>query len=259
MFNYKKGIEVAQNTGNNKTLYINTSGSQPKRRMMDEFGEDETGPQYIEIKKGNFVPLPSFEERDVTYICGPSGSGKSTFAANLMYEWQQEYPEGDIYAFCRTDLSSDPAFSSIEGIKQIMIDESLLEDPIDIEEEITTDTMILFDDITTIQSKPLKEAVEGILADVMEVGRKLRIWIIATSHLIIPNEKKLARTILNECQKLVVFPRAGSVQQIRYALTKYFGFTNRQISGFMKTDSRWLLFNKSYPQYVLSEYQAWIP
>lgn len=259
MFNYKSGIPIAINDLNDKTLYISTDDN--KRRMRKDFKEGKIknkGEQYIEIEKGNFIPLCDFDERDVIYICGPSGVGKTTLATTIMKEWKEEFPKGEIYVFSRTNIKNDPAFKGMK-INQIIIDETLLDDPIDIETEITGNTLILFDDITTIQDKELKNSVESILADVMEVGRKLKIYVLATSHLIIPNEKKLARTLLNEAKKLVVFPQSGNVQQIRYALKTYYGFSNKQIDEFMKTDSRWLIFSKNHPQYVLSSYQAWTP
>ena len=257
MLNYKSGLAIATNTKTGKILHISTKSD--KRRMKDEFKDvDEEKDKYIEIKVGDFVPIPALDERDVIYICGSSGVGKSTFAATIMKEWREEFPKGEIYVFSRTDVKNDKAFKGIKKMSQIKIDEKLIEDPIDIESELSGNTLILFDDITTIQEKALKECVEKILADVMEVGRKMNIWVLATSHLIIPNEKKLARTLLNEAKKLVVFPKSGNVQQIKYALETYFGFSKKQINEFLKTDSRWLLFNKSYPQYVLSEYQAWV-
>lgn len=261
MLNFKKGIEIAQIDISTKSLYISEKNTD--RRMKDDFEKEKNKKRnenkYVEIEKGNFIPQIDLNERDTILVAGPSGSGKSTTAALLMNEWRQEFPKNDIYIFSRTDVKNDKAFKNIKKITQITIDEDLIDDPIDIETEISENTLVLFDDITTIQDKKLKDVIENLLADILEVGRKLRIWVICTSHLLIPNEKKLARTLLNESKKIIVFPQSGSIQQIRYVLKTYFGFNNKQIDEFLKTDSRWLLFSKNYPQYVLSEYQAWLP
>lgn len=229
-------------------------------RISDKKTRDDKDRSHVSLHGDNvYTPLLNSQERDVTYICGPSGSGKSTIAAKLIKEWKKDYPEGEVYIFSRTDAKDDPAFKKIHGLRQVTIDSNLVENPIVIEEEIEPNSLVLFDDVGTIRDVPIRKEVEHIMSDIMEVGRKMRIWIIITSHLIIPNEKKFARTVLNEAQKLVVFPRGGAAQQIVYALKTYFGYTNKQIAKFLNTESRWLLFSKTYPMYVLSDQEAIIP
>jgi hypothetical protein len=96
------------------------------------------------------------------------------------------------------------------------------------------------------------------MSDIMEIGRKLNIWLVITNHLVIPNEKKMARTIMNEMHSMTVFPKSGSAQQIRYALKTYFGLTNKQIDEIIKMPSRWITVYKSYPQYVLYDKGSFI-
>lgn len=254
MFSYEEGRPIAYT--DDDTLHI---ADPIRRRKGKEKKMAHNCSKHEETDEDDsYIPLMNSDEREVWYICGPSGSGKSTFAADLINEWKHDYPKGDVFIFSRTNHKSDPAFKKIKMI-QIDINEGLLEDPINIENEISEDSLIIFDDVTTIHDKELKDAVEHLMVDIMEVGRKMRIWIIVTSHLIIPNEKKFARTVLNEMQKLVVFPKGGGIQQIRYALKTYFGYSNRQIDDFINTDSRWLVFSKTYPQYILSETEAIIP
>jgi Cdc6-like AAA superfamily ATPase len=253
MLSFKKGIPIAYVKNYKKDavrIDVNPKKSKTKTKA----------PRYHHLD-GNetFIPLLNNEERDVAYICGASGSGKSTFAAGLIKEWKKDYPKGDVYAFSRTKIKDDPAFRKIKGIIQIDVDRSIVEHPIDITTEIEENSLILFDDVGTIHDKDVRIEVEKLMADIMEVGRKLRIWIIITSHLIIPNEKKFARTVLNEAQKLVVFPKSGGIQQIRYTLKTYLGYDTKQIAQFLDTDSRWLLFSKTYPQYVLSDDEIILP
>jgi hypothetical protein len=204
------------------------------------------------------IALPNLEERFVDYISGPSGSGKSTQAASTAAEFRKIYPRKPIYIFSRTEVKNDPAFAKLKPI-QIPIDEGLLEDPINITEEVTEGgALMIFDDCGTIQNDAFKKEVEKLMMDAMEVGRKLNCNMIITNHLVVPNDKKFARTIMNEMNTLTVFPRSGSSQQIRYALKIYFGLTNQQIDRIIDLDSRWVRISKTYPQYVLYDKGAFI-
>ncbi len=204
-------------------------------------------------KGEKLIPLPDLNNRFVNYIAGPSGSGKSTVAAELGQQFKNIYPNKPIYIFSRTDSRKDPAFAKLKPI-QVDINESLIEAPIDITEEVTEDgCLMIFDDCGTINNDKVRKAVEKLIMDIMEVGRKLNCNIIITNHLVIPNEKKLARTIMNELTVLTVFPKSGSAQSIRYALKTYWGMTNKQIDEVMQIQSRWLRISKNYPQYILWE------
>lgn len=225
-------------------------------RMCYEDEDDELG-EVFEIDDGKLVQLPKIDERSVDYVSGPSGSGKTTQAVGLMRAFKRIYPEKDIYVFSRADVRNDRAFAGIRPT-QITIDESIVKQPIDITKELTGGCMVLFDDCNTVQDDKQKKAIDKLMADIMEVGRKLGIWIIITNHLVIPNEKKVARTILNEMQSLTVFPKSGSVQQIRYVLKNYFGLNNKQIEEIVTLPSRWVTIYKNYPMSVLYEKGAFL-
>lgn len=205
----------------------------------------------------NLLPIPKLDEREVMYIAGPSGSGKSSHAAKILNLLQQIFPEKNIYGFSRTNLKDDPAYKDIK-ISQISLDESLIENPIDINREIKDSAIILFDDCNTIQSDSLKKTIEKLIMDILEVGRKLNIWIILTNHLVIPNERKLARTILNEIQSFTFFPKSGTSQQISYCLKNYFGLDAKKIREILSIDSRWVTIYKNYPMYVIYDSGVYI-
>jgi len=213
---------------------------------------------YVAPLGTKLIPLPDLTDRFVDYVAGPSGSGKSTIASILSHGFRKVYPKKPIYIFSRTQANKDPAFAKLKPI-QIAIDEDIIEDPIDITKEIKEGGgLMIFDDCNTIQNDKLRKEVEKLMSDAMEVGRKLNCNIIITSHLIIPNEKKLARTILNEMHNLTIFPKSGSSQQIRYALKNYFGLNNKQIDRILQLKSRWVRISKTYPQYVLFDKGAYI-
>jgi len=221
--------------------------------------EDDSGDLSNDIifKVSKLKPLLKLNERAVEYIAGPSGSGKSTMANDLILNYQKINPQNDIYIFSRTDFKLDPALKNLKA-KQIKLDDRLLNKPIDITKEFKFGTLLLFDDCNTIQDEKIKRYLEGLICDILEVGRKLGIYVIITNHLIIPNEKKFARTVLNEIQYLTIFPKSGSSQQIRYVLKTYFGFKDKQITKILNLDSRWVRISKSYPMYVLYDKGAYI-
>ena len=247
MLNFSDGVPIAKiESGkyNGKLIYID-----PK--------EDTDEEQSFHDDKCKLHPRLDVFERSVSYISGPSGSGKTRYAADLIKAYTKFYPKKDFYLFSRTNYKEDPAFEDLKPI-QIMINESLIETPIDITRELTGGTIVLFDDCNTIQDDKLKKIIDKLMADIMEVGRKLDITIIITNHLIIPNDKKIARTIMNELQSLTVFPKSGSAQQIRYVLKTYFGLSAQQINDMLQIHTRWLTISKKYPMYVIYERGCYI-
>lgn len=280
MLNFCKGKPIAKITGgkhNGQILYLDDENSLIKNNkcnncecekcskkclnkkcckkcnMEDEYSSsEEYFGKNFKINKGTISQLPGITERSVHYIAGPSGSGKSTYAANLVKVFKKIYPKNDFFIFSRSDVKNDPSFKKLKYM-QIPIDEDIIENPIDITKEITAGSIILFDDCNTIQNDKHKKEVDKLMADIMEIGRKLNIWIIITNHLVIPNEKKIARTIMNEMQHLTVFPKSGSSQQIRYCLKQYYGLNNNQIDQILNYPSRWITISKNYPMCIMHE------
>lgn len=239
-------------------LLATIKGGKNKDKLIYLDENNKKGKMRIDVSDGKIVPVPDVDTREVVYIAGPSGSGKSTYASDYIKSYLSLFPDKDFFVFSRTDASDDPAFSGLH-FNQVLIDETLLENPIDITEELTSGCIILFDDVNTIQNDKLKKAVDRIMSDIMECGRKLDIYCVITNHLVIPNEKKMARTVLNECTSLTVFPKSGATQQIKYALKTYFGYSNKQIDSFLKTKSRWITFYKTYPQLVMTQFECFVP
>ena len=210
------------------------------------------------INDGKLIPLMNIDDRAVEYIAGPSGSGKSTMAVILINNYFKVYPKKDFYIFSRTNWEDDPAFNKlIKKPLQVPVDESLLNFAMDITTEMS-ESVVLFDDITTIQDQKVKKKVESIICDVLEVGRKMDINIVFTNHLVIPNERQFARTIMNELKMLTVFPKSGSAQQISYVLKTYFGLDKHQIAKILSLPSRWVRISRSYPNYVMCEFGVYI-
>jgi hypothetical protein len=257
MFNLSKGIPIAKCIGGQFDSSLIFLDKEEKEDWCDSDQDyDELGTVFS-IDDGKLEPRLDPYERSVNYIGGPSGAGKSSYAATLVRAYVKLFPEKPFYLFSRTNAKDDRAFEGLRPI-QITINESLLTNPIDITKELQGGSILLFDDCNTIQNEALKKNIDKLMADIMEVGRKLDITIIITNHLIIPNEKKIARTIMNEMQSLTFFPKAGAAQQVTYALKTYFGLFPKQINEIMQLQSRWVTINKKYPNYVLYDHGCFI-
>lgn len=203
---------------------------------------------------GKLSHFPNTKTRDVLYIAGPSGSGKSTVASEYIKNYLDKYPKSRFLLFSRKP--NDEVLDKLKPIR-ILINEKLLTKQIDVAAQLPSHTIILFDDCTTIQNKELKKLVEKIMDDIMEIGRAYNLYIIITNHLVIPNEQKHARTILNEAHSITIFPKSGSSQQISYALNKYFGLNKKQIDQILNIPSRWVTVYKHYPMCVMHTHGAY--
>jgi hypothetical protein len=210
--------------------------------------DDNKGDTKIDCKRDERIfPACDKTKRDVFYVAGSSGSGKSTFVAQYIYDYKKMFPRNKVYVFSR--LNEDPVFDDLNVVRVPITDD--IED-IDLEIDLR-DSLIVFDDIDTIQDKQVREMVYHVLNDALEAGRKLGIYICSTSHLINGNDRKNCRTILNECTSITVFPRSGCTHQISYALKNYFGISNQTLEKIMNLPSRWVTIFKNYPTTVMHE------
>ena len=201
---------------------------------------------------GKFQQVPDPEtERQILYITGASGSGKSTYTANYIKNYKKMFPKNEIY--CLSALKDDESLDVIQP-KRIIIDESLVSDPIDIEE--FKDSCIVFDDIDVISNKKQRDAVYSLLNQGLETGRHFGVTIIITNHL--PTAGKDTRRVLNECHSVTYFPHSGSARALKYLLTEYLGLDKHSMSKIKGLKSRWATVFKNYPNVVMKEKDIWL-
>lgn len=274
MFSFNKGRALAKIKGgeyDGEIIYIKSDNDKCCEKCSEKCcytkkrccklcnqccGKDDEEFDEIELENSKLITLPNTETREIPYVAGPSGSGKSTHSSKYVEVYKKLFPEKMFLLFSRKD--NDPILDKLNPTR-ILINEELVNDPIDITKELSGGAIVLFDDVTTIQDDKVRKAVEKLMMDIMEVGRSYDVYIIITNHLVIPNEKKFARTLLNEIQSITIFPKSGSAQQIRYALKTYFGFNNKQIDKVIGLPSRWVTIYKTYPQCVVYETGCYIP
>ena len=148
-------------------------------------------------------------------------------------------------------FSSLPEDESLYEIKpqRIILDSTLYEDPIPIEE--FADSVVIFDDIDVISDNKIRDEVYQILNTVLGIGMHFKITALVTNHL--PTHGKDTRRILNEAHQVVYFPHSAS-GRIKYLLIDYLGLDKKMVAYFRRQNSRCCIF-KNYPQIYMLEHE----
>ncbi len=260
MLTFKKKVPVARIYGGNDDGQLLCIDDKAKFDDYNSDSDDDFFSEY-ECDDGIMEERLPIVGRSCVYICGQSGSGKTEKMLSLIKPYIKLFPRKKVFLFSRTRYQEDPAYKKY-GISpiQITIDDQLLTNPIDITTELNdpNGSIVLFDDCATVQADKLRECIDKLIMDILEVGRKLGITTIITSHLIIGNKRSTSRVILNECNIWCLFPKSGSLQQAKYALKEHVGMAPKQIDRLMNLQSRCVSIHKSYPNYIFSDKIAYI-
>lgn len=211
-------------------------------------------PKEIKLKQGQRMQyVPNFkQERTIAYIVGASGSGKSYFARHFADEYKKIYPKRKIYMF--SSLTDDPSVNKIKGMKRIKLDANFMQVEFDVND--FKDTLIIFDDIDCLSSKPIKAKVLGILDVLLQTGRHANVSVIYISHVACKGTE--SKLILNECHSVTFFAQTMQVRSMKYLLESYFGLDKRQVERVRKLPSRWVTIVKSSPTVALYEKGAYV-
>lgn len=184
---------------------------------------------------GKFSPLPNPKVVEKVLISGISGSGKSTFAAQYIRNYLKQHRGNGFYIISSVDEDDvldklDPDRLDYNEIAQDGIDMSELED-----------SLVLYDDIGTIQPKSVRKVIEGTRDHLLETGRHSRTSVINISHLITNHHE--SRRILNEAQSVVLFPKSNA-RAIRKYLSEYQDFNKDLVSRCLNLKSRWFMLKQ---------------
>lgn len=198
-------------------------------------------------KDSKFQHVPSDRNRDVGYITGASGSGKSFYMSHYVKEWRKLKINKKKSIFLFSSITEDACLDDV-GCKRIIIDESLIDDPLSAVD--FTDALLIFDDIDVINNKKIREAVYSLLDNCLQIGRHYNISILISNHL--PSQGNLTRICLCESHFVVYFPFSGN-KKIKYLLTEYLGLDKLIIRKIKATKSRWACIFKNYPNIYLTE------
>ncbi len=200
-------------------------------------------------------------DKHQTFACfGPSGSGKSYYIGKMLeefreYEKEHKLKPKDIFIFSRVDKDSSFDEEKLKPVFRIQTsgqkNEEAIIDNIP-EPHMFNDSLVIFDDITTISNKRVRDIVKCLSDKILETGRHHSITGFWTNHII--RDKNNTKHIHNEATSLTFFPQSNF-----NAVEAYFkdiqGFTKRDIEKLKRIseNSRWITLLKSYPNMVLYE------
>lgn len=265
MLSIKKGVPIAIIKGgqhNNEIIYIdpdktpqmeeegdinNYFSKNINNMSVDELHKKPLKEVYI-YDEGIIQPLPNFNETQRIFISGPTGSGKSYYIRLWLKQYIKVYPKRKIYLF--SDMLEDKALDDFKNLKRFKIDDDLLKKK-PIRPEVFKNSIVIFDDIDSIQNSKLYNRIVSLQNAILKTGRKLGTTCIVTSHLM--NNGVKTKEIYNECS-IIVFPTRGSnFYALNYALKRYLGMDTKQVKHISRLPTRMCTVYKNYPQYVMYE------
>lgn len=225
-----------------------------------------------------FEPLPLIKTEDraakdayrtTMYVAGRSGSGKSFWSAGVIQRYHKLWPGQPIWGICKTKLADDPAYAGLD-IRQLPLNKlkeyaakqqakaakgggssggGASGEVIDVREAFGADgCLILFDDWDSFEADD-KKLVLSLIKDVQNLGRKLKISIIVTSHLLTNYNE--TRGIISEAENITLFPQHTMPQQLTYLCAKL-GLPKDVIAS-LRRKGRWVMIHNAAPLYLLSE------
>lgn len=206
---------------------------------------------YVELPdKCHFLYIPdTHKDRETLYCAAPNGGGKSFFVSQYLKLYQEQKPDNKFILF---SLKNSDAVLDKRNPTRVKFDETLLNDPVKIEE--IQNTITVFDDIDSITDKKMSACVRGTMKMCLNVGRSLGITTIVTNHMLLNHSE--SKIMLNECSICVIFPGATSPLQLSNFLKNYIGSSPKAINKIKKLKSRWVMIFKDGKQRVLTENQA---
>ena len=211
------------------------------------------GKEIILPEDQQFIPIPNMERRELLYITGCQGSGKTSYATMYLKEFNRMFKKRPTFLFSRID--EDKSLEGIKNLKQIKLDDDLLEEPLHLDE--LRGSCCLFDDIENSQNKTMQKYLEDLRDEVLQNGRdhtdnkKNEIYIICTNHL--SSDFIKTRKIINECTSITLFPSSGSFYSINRILKVYCGLSKKEIDRILSLPSRWVTIYRHFPPYILYE------
>lgn len=232
-------IAINDKKAKNICLEITKSG---KRNLLGLLPEGRTG--ITEYKgAGDFFQIPNSKgKRDCLYICAPQQSGKSTYVGRYLKQFVKKYPKKTIYLF-----SKKPKDPSLDKYNPLRIDANkykLKDNTLD----LFKGSMVVFDDVDQYHDKKISKKIYNTINEILCNGADWNISIVITNHNTTDFHK--TRTILNECETITLFCKAGNDYQLDSLLKKYIGMGTKAIEKLKSLDSRWVTISKNYPRAV---------
>lgn len=191
--------------------------------------------QLIPNKKGN---------RDVIYVSGISGVGKSTWVRDYAKEYIKKFPSNNVIVI---SPKKHDIFDEIKCIRIKCDEQNFVEEPINIEDELS-DSLVIADDYESCD-KPIRDGIINLLNKICIEGRQYNISCCIITHTF--SNFLSTRTLLSESHYLVIFP-GTSMHQFKTYAKNHIGLSNDQINKIINVRSRWVCIHKNFPTFYLT-------
>lgn len=188
------------------------------------------------------------------YLAGSTLSGKSYLASKLAQDYNLIFPKNKVVFVTALDSDENINKKNIKNFIKLRIDESLLDDPIDLKE--LHDKLVIFDDFEAFNDKAVVKKLEHLRNDCLNAGRHHGIDVIVCRQSLLEASK--TKSLLNNAFQVIGFPKSASRYQFGEYLKRYLHLDNEMIKKILSVPSRWCLVNCTSPLYVLHEYGAFI-
>lgn len=189
------------------------------------------------------------------YIVGQSYCGKTFQAAKMAQDWVNIFPKSKVaYISFNEDDDKSCNDKNIENFVKLKIDESILEDPIGLDE--LHDKLVIFDDVEGFSNPKIVKALELLSKQCINQGRHRLVGSIICRQKLMDGHK--SSFVLNGIHQIMGFPHSGSRHQLRKYLDKYLNLPNKKIEKILNVPSRWILINVCNPMFLIHERGAFI-
>ncbi|NBO22845.1 hypothetical protein EBU94_05865, partial [bacterium] len=208
--------------------------------INENSGDAEGETNEIDIDDGKMELLPSKTGRDCIVVAGKSGSGKSYWSRMFIKNYMKMFPKREVMLF--SPVEEDKAFDDLD-INKIILDEDLLDNPIDLNE--LENSLVVFDDTDSVIDPKLKKMIIDLQDRILEIGRHKNISSIITIHKIC--DYKRTRTLLNEAHYCVLFLRGNRSHMTKYYLKNHQDISRKGMKKLYALPSRWICFCNTFP------------
>ncbi len=243
MFNFERGKPIARISG----------GPLNGKYVFWKKDKLTTSVEEVDLTEGIFIPCPNIEDErvDRLMINGLTGCGKSYFAGNYVEDLLKLWPEKRLILI--SPVCDDKAY---EGLDPICID--LLDDDEEVPEiEQLKDSVVVFDDVDSLSNEKKLKKLKALMKQTLQRGRHLNIDTLVCGHVLMDGPS--TKYLINESNKLIMYPQGGNFKQQETMLKTYMGYDKETIRRIINSDSRWVLIHKEVPQYILTEYELYVP
>lgn len=259
-------------------ISYNEIGNMLRSAMATE-GEPEPGVQDFVVEPNEIVVISPSRGNERITMFGESGSGKSRLAAQLALQFHIMFPERKIFIFCAQE--EDPAFYHVEKdatgcplrdeddklilkrdaegepMPQFPFIEYILggpDNPNNVEAlkemkiDDFADSLCIFDDIDNIPEDKVKKQAHYLVNLCYANGRKYNLRSIYLGHVAFAGIQN--RTILQETNKYIFFPKTGADQIINFFTVKM-KMSVPKARKYANMNVDWLCLVKAAPRYFI--------